>query len=82
MNLLKVFERLETNKLSMNIDETKFMLFHPCRANENLPLKLPLLSLEGLEIRQVSSAKFLGVQIDEIIIWEEQITLMQNKISK
>ena len=66
----------------MNIDETKFMLFHPCRANENLPLKLPLLSLEGLEIRQVSSAKFLGVQIDEIIIWEEQITLMQNKISK
>ena len=82
MNLLKVFEWLETNKLSMNIDETKLMLFHPYRANENLPQKLPLLSLEGLEIRQVSSAKFLGFQTDEIIIWEEQITLMQNKVSK
>ena len=43
------------------------MLFHPCSTNENLPRKLPLLSLYGLEIKQASSAIFLAVEIDENI---------------
>ena len=79
--LIKIFKWLKKNKLFLNIDKTNFVLFHPCRANENLSLKLPLISVDGFEMKQVSSAKFLGVPIDENITWEQQITLTQNKIS-
>ena len=63
--LIKISEWLKTNKLSINIKRANFILFNSCRANENLPLKLPLLFLDGFEIKQASSVKFLGVQINE-----------------
>ena len=75
-------EWLKTSKISINIDNTNFIFFQPCRANENLPVKLLLLSLDGLEIKEVYSAKFLGVQINGNITWKLQITLTQNKRSK
>ena len=31
------------NKLSLNVEKTKYMLFHKCTDQENIPLKLPLL---------------------------------------
>ena len=80
--LIKICKWLKTNKQSINIDKINFILFHPHRTNEHLPLKSQLISLDGFEIKQVSSAKFLGIQIDENITWEQQITSMENKISK
>ena len=80
--LRKISEWLKTNKISINIDNTNFILLQLRRANEHLPVKLLLLSLDEFEIKQVYSAKFLGVQIDENITWKQQITLMQNKLSK
>ena len=50
--------------------------------NENLLLTLPLLSVDGLEIKQVTLAKFFGVQIYKNVNWEQQIDLVQCKISK
>ena len=67
--LIKICKWLKTNKQSINIDKINFILFHPRRTNEHLPLKSPLISLDGFEIKQVSSAKFLGIQIDENITW-------------
>ena len=49
---------------------------------ENLLLTLPLLSVNGLEIKQVTLAKFFGVQIYKNINWEQRINLVQCKISK
>ena len=82
VGLIKISYWLKTNKLSINIDKTNFIFFHQHRANENLPLVLPLLSLDGFQIKLVSSTKFLGVQIDENITWEQQVVLMQNKIAR
>ena len=76
--LTKVFEWLKTNKLSIDIDKTNFILFHPSSVTKNLPL----LFLDGIKIEEVSSAKFLGVQINDNITLEQKITLMQKKISK
>ena len=76
--LTKVFEWLKTNKLSIDIDKTNFMLFHPSSVTKNLPL----LFLDGIKIEEVSSAKFLGVQINDNITLEQKITLMQKKISQ
>ena len=46
--LINIFERLKTNKPSRNIGITNFILFYPSNANKNLPLKTPVLSLEGI----------------------------------
>ena len=48
--LRKISEWLKTTKIFINMDNTSFIFFQPCRANENLPVKLLLLSLDGLEI--------------------------------
>ena len=47
----KISEWLKASKISTNMDNTNFILFQLRRANENLPVKLLLLSLDGLEIK-------------------------------
>ena len=49
--LRKISEWLKTSKIFINMDNTNFIFFQLCRANENLPVKLLLLSLDGLEIK-------------------------------
>lgn len=71
-----------THKLPLNIDKTNFSLFLTSEQKENLLLTLPLLSVDGLEIKQVTLAKFFEVQIYKNINWEQQINLVQCKISK
>ena len=80
--LKNISEWLRANKLSINVDKTNFILFHKARDRDNLPLKLPVLTINGVPIKQVNSTKFLGVQIDENINWAQHITLTENKISK
>ena len=74
--LIKISEWLKTNQLPVNIDKINLIIFHPRRDNENLSLKLPLHSLHGFEIKQVSSAKVIGDQINQNITWKQEITLM------
>ena len=47
---------LLANKLSLNVEKTKYVLFHKCTDQENIPLKLPLLQLNSniIEGEQVS----------------------------
>ena len=49
--LSKISEWLKTSKISINMDSTNFIFFQLRRANENLPVKLLLLSRDGLEIK-------------------------------
>ena len=49
--LRKISEWLKTSKISANMDNTNFIFFRLRRANKNLPVKLLLLSLCGLEIK-------------------------------
>ena len=49
--LRKISEWPKTSKISTNMDNTNFIFFRPHRANKNLPVKLLLLSLRGLEIK-------------------------------
>ena len=53
------------NKLFINLEKTKYILFHKCIDQENIPLKLPLLQLNSNIIERENSLKFLGVILDE-----------------
>ena len=70
------------NKPSLNIEKTKYMLFHKCIDQENIPLKLPLLQLNSNIIERENSLKFLGVILDEYLTWKKHIQLIKNKGSK
>ena len=70
------------NKLSLNVDKAKYMLFHKCINQENIPLKLPLLQLNSKIIERENSLKFLGVVLDEDLTWKKHIQLIENKVSK
>ena len=54
--LIKISEWLK--KISLNIDKTNFILFHPRTDSKILALKPVLLSLDGFEIKQVFLATF------------------------
>ena len=54
-------EWFQANKLSLNVDKTKFTLFHKSHQSINLPLKLPDLNINGTFIERENFLKFLGV---------------------
>ena len=58
------------------------MLFHRLTDQENIPLKLPLLQLNGNIIKKQNSLKFLGIILDEYLTWKKHIQLTENKVSK
>ena len=70
------------NKLSLNVEKRKYMLFHKCIDQENIPLKLPLLQLNNNIIERENSLKFLGVILDEHLTWKKHIQVIENKVSK
>lgn len=77
--LLAFSKWFRLNKLSINIKKTNFVLFSgrkKCDPNE------AKLLIEGIEINRVSSARFLGVTVDEQCNWKEQIDCVAKKVSK
>ena len=62
--LRNVNEWFKANKLSLNVDKTKYTLFHTKSQQKNLPLKLPDLILEDKLIGKNESIQFLGILID------------------
>ena len=70
------------NKLSLNTDKTKYVLFHKAKSKDNLPLVLPDLFINDVKIKSENSMKFLGVIIDENLTWKTQVELVENKILK
>ena len=47
-----------------------------------MPLKLPDLKIENLDIEKNWSIKFLGVMLDKLIIWRDHIGMVESKIAK
>ena len=71
----------KANKLSLNTDKTKFTLFHKSSQSENLPLKLPDLTMNNIIIERKESLKFLGVLIDDTLSWKNHIKIIESKLA-
>ena len=70
------------NKLSLNVGKTKYLFFHKPNACDSIPLRLPIVNFNNIEIKRESSVKFQGVIIDENITWNKHMELVENKVSK
>ena len=82
LELNKIAVWFKANKLSLNEGKTKYTFFHKFRQKDNIPLKLPMLAINGKVIERTTSIKFLGILFDEYLSWKNHISVVENKISK
>jgi hypothetical protein len=77
LELIKITEWMNANKLSINVTKTFYILFR-------LPMKIltnTKLLINNCEIERVTHIKFLGIQIDDKLSWKEHIKHLESKIS-
>jgi hypothetical protein len=74
----KISNWLKLNKLSLNCDKTKAMLFHM----PNKTVEYPTICINGHEIEFVKNFNFLGIILDQHINWRSHLTHISKKISK
>ena len=77
--LEKVNIWLNANKLTINIKKTHYILFHRTRIKNNTNKQL---YINGNNIINTKSTKFLGVIIDSKLNWCSHIQYIKNKIAK
>ena len=73
--LCKVGQWLRVNKLSLNVDKSNFVVFHPPQKKVNLLINDNI-------IRHENSIKYLGIIIDSNLNWKEQVHELCKKISR
>ena len=71
---------LKINKLSLNVDKTKYMVFHNAQKKVSLYEHLKL-QLNGEDIQRTSHFSFLGIVINENLNWNDHITHLSSKIN-
>lgn len=75
-----VYEWLCSNKITLNLSETKYLVFQPRqRNNYNL---YPPLKLADQYLEQSHTVKQLGLVIDSFLSWHDHIDYISSKISK
>ena len=74
----KISEWLKINKLSLNVDKTKFMLFHMPQKN----IETPIIIIDNTVIECVDSFNFLGIYLDKYMNWKRHTDYIASKISK
>lgn len=75
-----VHEWLVINKLSVNVNKTKFMIFH--HPQRKIDALIPSLKLDSEQIEYVSEFNFLGITLDEHLSWKPHVQRVANKTSR
>ena len=66
LELYKINEWLEINKLSLNANKSRFMIFHM----PNKHITLPILQISNTNIEKVNEFNFLGLTLDTRLDWK------------
>ena len=77
--LYNVNSWLCANKLSLNVDKTSFVIFHPPQRKVTFNFQL---TLNGKQLQQESCIKYLGILIDSNLNWKPQIAYIAKKIKR
>ena len=78
-DLKLIFEWLCSNRLSLNVSKTEFIIFKPPRKNlkERITLKL-----NGVTLYESNTIKYLGIIMDDRLTWKHHISELSKKLSK
>ena len=75
----KLSDWFKSNKLSLNLQKTKFIVFKPRQKKYNHTFQL---TINNEAVEQVKEIVFLGVILDEELSWKSHISNVACKISK
>ena len=77
--LCKLYLWLNVNRLSLNINKTNYIIFHPF----NKPIKHHItIKINKKAISEKEFIKYLGVMMDSTLSWKYQISNIAKKISR
>ena len=76
--LCKITDWLQANKLSLNVNKTKFIVFYSDRRR----VVYTVLSINNTIIERVVTFNFLGLHISHDLKWKTHIQTMSQKLSK
>ena len=76
--LEKITLWLKMNKLSLNVQKTKFMIFH----RKQKQISELNIAINDTDIERVESFNFLGLHIHESLSWRTHTDTVRNKVSK
>ena len=79
--LVNIKDWFAANKLSLNVEKTKYSFFYKPSKKDDIPLRLPKLIINNYETQRRKSIKFLGA-LDQHLTWKEHAKLTENKIAK
>ena len=77
-DLCTLTDWFNANKLSLNLNKTNFILFRP--PNQTIDTDVELI-INNIKIDQVKFSKFLGLLLDENLMWSEHIKMIHSKLS-
>ena len=66
----KVYKWLCLNRLSLNINKSKFIIFH--NKNKNVEPFVPVIKVNTVSVERVANFNFLGIIINENLNWNSQ----------
>ena len=80
--LASINQWFTSNKLSINNKKTKYSCFHKPSEKDDIPLRLPKLTVSNHIVESQEFIKFLGVLLEENQNWKKHIKYIENKIAK
>ena len=78
--VIKLYDWFCCNRLSLNFDKTKFMIFKT--RNRRVPNDLINITIGGHDISRVENVKFLGITFNEFLSRKPHISSICNKVSR
>ena len=78
-DLNRIFNWLSSNKLTLNILKTDFMVIGSRQRIATLAGNISL-SVNGLTLQQVESTKCLGLTIDQFLTWRNHLQSVRQKV--
>ena len=70
---------LKANKSSLNVGKTELVLFTSSKKQLDCDLKM---KLNGKNLYETDSVRYLGIKIDKRLTWKQQITHVALKLNK
>ena len=72
----------KVNKLSLNTKKTHFMIFTNDIQRKKVVIADIDICIDGSNIENTKTSKFLGIYIDQSLTWDEHIKYTCNKLAK
>ena len=76
-DIMNIMDWFKVNKLTLNLDKTEWLIFHPSGRSTKVEL-----NLGDVKIHSTETVKFLGMWIDNQLSWKKHITHVILKIKQ